>query len=193
MASYSIMIRILRKLIKRKKIEKSSSKERKKRLTKKQSVEKQFYVFLKRINMEMYFESFKKYECSDMESISLFDEDTLRDDIKIKKEILRKKLLRHCKDMMRKMNEFKHEIESQISPIMYEQLAQYGIVTKDILFNEVKHKLDSKKKFRIKNKNQINVIWNIIMKELNARPKSEGWKKCKPIDPAYINLLSTEQ
>ena len=193
MASYSIMIRILRKLIKRKKNEKSSSKERKKRLTKKHSVEKQFYVFLKRINMEMYFESFKKYECSDMESISLFDEDTLRDDIKIKKAILRKKLLRHCKDMMRKMNEFKHEIVSQISPIMYEQLAQYGIVTKDILFNEVKHKLDSKKKFRIKNKNQINVIWNIIMKELNARPKSEGWKKCKPIDPAYINLLSTEQ
>ena len=64
------------------------------------------------------------------------------------------------------MNDFKREIENEISPILYEQLAQYGIVTKEILFNEVKHKLDSKTKFKIKNKNQINVIWNIIMKQL---------------------------
>ena len=56
-----------------------------------ESIERQFYNFLKRMRMERHFEKFKQNEHCDMDSIELFDDETLKEDIGITNKIHRKK------------------------------------------------------------------------------------------------------
>eukprot|EP01084_Bolivina_argentea_P207906 354631_1 len=140
-----------------------------------QSVQQQFYKFLQRIGMQKYFNKFKENELCDMESIELFAEftdedikndDTLREQIGIQSVMLRKKFVRQCKKIKVDMNKFKNDYG--ISSVLHENLAKYGIVTINILCNEVVHKIDLKNKFNIGNNNQCDQLWCIINREINA-------------------------
>eukprot|EP01084_Bolivina_argentea_P019189 35688_1 len=124
--------------------------------------------------MQKYFDQFKQNECGDMDSIELFDDDILTNDIGIKSKILRKKVLKHCNEMKNKMIKFKSAYG--ISSTLYEKLAKYGIVTLHILCDQVLNKNDLPSKFEITNANQIDLIWNIITQETNiiANNDNEG-------------------
>eukprot|EP01084_Bolivina_argentea_P069597 126607_1 len=72
----------------------------------------------------------------------------------------RNRFLRKCDEMKKEMNRFKNEYG--ISSILYDRLAKYGIVTMNILCNEVEKKSDLRKKFQIFNDNQCNLLWSLI-------------------------------
>ena len=72
-------------------------------LSPEESVENQFRLFLKGMRMEKYFDKFKENECCDMDSIELFDDDTLENEIGISSKIHRKKILKKCAVMKQDM------------------------------------------------------------------------------------------
>ena len=125
-----------------------------------ESMDRQFYNFLKGMRMEKYLDKFKENDCCDMDSIELFDDDTLKDDIGIKNKIARKKFLKKCRQIKTDMDHFKDNYN--IPFVLYERLAKYGIVTVSILCNEVKDKSHLKIKFKIENIDQCDLLWNII-------------------------------
>ena len=130
-----------------------------------ESVEYQFRVFLKGMRMERYFEQFKESECCDLDSVRYFDNDTLENDIGIINKIHRKKILAKCKEMAQDMDAFKHN--HGIPSILYNRLAKYGIMTLDILCNEIKNKQDLMRKYGIENDNQREMLWQLIQQNEN--------------------------
>ena len=132
-----------------------------------ESVEKQFYQFLKGMRMEKYFDKFKENECCDMDSIELFDDEILLQDIGIKNKIVRKKFLKKCRKIKSEMDHFKDNY--QIPPILYDRLAKYGIVTLGILCDEVKKISVLKIKYKITNVHQCDLLWNIIQENENMK------------------------
>eukprot|EP01084_Bolivina_argentea_P291708 501369_1 len=137
-----------------------------------ESVERQFFLFLKRMRMDKYFDKFKKNECCDMDSIELFDVDILTEDIGITNKIHKKKFLKKCQKMKQDMDYFRDDVG--IPSILYDRLAKYGIVTMGILCDEVKRKEDLKAKFIITNVNQCDLLWNIVQKNENLSTCNEG-------------------
>ena len=113
------------------------------------------------------FDSFKENECCDMDSIELFDDETLRDDIGITNKIHRKKILKKCRQMKEEMDNFKDNLG--IPTILYKPLAKYGVVTLSILCNEIKTKNDLKIKYKMTNENQCQLLWNIIQQNENMK------------------------
>ena len=134
-------------------------------LSPEESVDRQFFNFLKRIRMEKYFDKFKQSECCDLESIGLFDDDTLKEDIGIKNKIHRRRILANCKEMKVEIEKFKNN--HGIPLILYERLAKYGIITLSILCNEVKEPTDLKMKFEIANENQCDLLWDVVQQNEN--------------------------
>eukprot|EP01084_Bolivina_argentea_P169035 293049_1 len=134
-------------------------------LTPQKNVEQQFYKFLERISMQKYFDKFKENECCVMESIALFDDEILQKEIGIVAKIARKTFLKHCKKMGMEMDQFKNQYN--IPAVLYEKLAKYGIVTINILCNEVQNTDDLKKKFKIMDQMQCDIIWTVIQSVLN--------------------------
>ena len=131
-----------------------------------ESMERQFYNFLKGMRMEKYFDKFKENECCDMDSIELFDDETLKDDIGIKNKIARRKFLKKCRKLKTDMDCFKDDYG--IPSIVYERLAKYGIVTLNVLCEEVQKRNDLMIKYKMINENQCDLLWNIIQQNVNG-------------------------
>eukprot|EP01084_Bolivina_argentea_P310372 537063_1 len=117
-------------------------------VTRETNADQQLYDFLKTNAMEQCLEN----------SIELFEE--LNEE-----NILY--FVDQCKQMKNEMNKFKNEYG--ISSVLYEKLSKYGIVTIDILCNQVKDKNDLKTKFKITDNAQCDKLWNIIITHDNTR------------------------
>ena len=129
----------------------------------------QFYNFLSDNNLDQYFENFKKNDCCNIQDVEyiIYDEDFLKNDIGIKNPIHRKKIIGEGKKLNDKMKVFKDS--TMIPSILLHKLSKQGIVTMDILCNEVKNKHDLKNKLKIENENQRNLLWNIINSQINPQ------------------------
>eukprot|EP01083_Nonionella_stella_P097258 273362_1 len=136
------------------------------------SATQQFFNFLKRNGLEKYFEKFKENECCSMRDCEylLGETDFLKDDIGIKNPIHRKKLLGELAKLKYRMDEFKMCMNNIIPEVMVLRLLDFGIVTMDILCNQVKKKSDIRNKLRINNNCQCNLLWNIIQMQINPKP-----------------------
>ena len=97
----------------------------------KDSVENQFRIFLEEMSMEKYFDKFKEKHCCDMDSIDLFDDETLENEIEIRIKLHRKKILKKCIEIKDEMQKFKNKYG--IHELLYNRLTKYGIVTLNIL------------------------------------------------------------
>ena len=64
--------------------------------------------------------------------------------------------------IMDEMNAFKNDYG--INTILYDRLAEYGIVTAGILCDEVTEKGDLKLKFKINNELQCDFLWGLVRK-----------------------------
>eukprot|EP01084_Bolivina_argentea_P036913 68237_1 len=130
---------------------------------------KHFYYFLKENKLEKYFEKFKENECCDIRDIEYLMEDIdfLKNDIGIKNPIHRKKLLGESNKLKNKMNAFKDT--TLIPPVLLQKLIKCGIVTMDILCSEIEKKSDLKKKLGIVNKNQLELLWQIVYIQINPK------------------------
>eukprot|EP01084_Bolivina_argentea_P052657 96719_1 len=146
--------------------------ERKESLSENESVANQFRNFLTSMHMEKYFDEFKNNDCCDMSAIYIFDDDGLKTDIGIKSLMGRRKFLRKCDEIKKEMNRFKNECG--ISDVLYHRLEKYGIVTMNILCDEVKDKSDLKHKFKITNENQCNILWKLIQQIENYQQNNSN-------------------
>eukprot|EP01083_Nonionella_stella_P233568 822789_1 len=136
-------------------------------------VERQFYEFLKEINLEKYFDQFKENDCADMESIRYFDDDILKKDIGMKNTMARKKFIGKCRDMMLEMNSFKDEYG--LSSVLYKKLIRYGIITMDILCMTVERKEDLKNVYHIEHEDDVNTLCNLMKQHRkNQKYQMEG-------------------
>ena len=122
-------------------------------------VEEQFVNFLKRSKMEKYYQKFEENDCNDLDSIPLFDDDFLRDDIGVKNKILRKKFLIKCNTMNKEMKHFKDECG--INEFLYKTLAEHGIVSLFILCDSIENKQDLQVKYLINNDIQRDLLWTL--------------------------------
>ena len=125
-----------------------------------QSMERQFKLFLKGMQMDKYYDRFKENEYCDMDCIPLFDEETLEKDFGIMNKIHRKKFLNKCSKMKIDMDNFKNNYG--IPSIVYDKLSKYGIVTINILCDEIKDKADLVNKYELDDENQRDLLWNLI-------------------------------
>ena len=124
-------------------------------------VERQFLMFLRSMRMDRYLAAFQANECADMDSIELFDDETLKEEIGIRSSIARRKFLKKCNEMTAEMKRFKTECD--ISSLLYKKLAKYGLVTLDILSVEVQRKQDILK-FAIHALQDVDLLWTLIQR-----------------------------
>eukprot|EP01083_Nonionella_stella_P128701 390037_1 len=128
---------------------------------------RQLKNFLIDICLEDYFESFRKNDC-DISYIEDFDDDTLENDIGIKSRLKRRKFLREAATFKKEMDEFNAIMtQRNVSSLVSKQLRKHGILTVDILCNEVKCKLDLNKILKINNDLQCDAIWDIVQSQMN--------------------------
>eukprot|EP01084_Bolivina_argentea_P314992 545634_1 len=139
--------------------------ENKQEISAEESIKNQFINFLKRANMERYLIKFEENECADLESIQYIDDDVLKDDLGIKNTILRKRFLAQCRKFDDDMRIFKNEYG--ISDLLYHRLSKYGIVTVNILCDEIKNKNDLQYKYKIINNSQRQFLWSLIQRSEN--------------------------
>merc|ERR1712087_92326 len=126
----------------------------------------QFYAWLQRMKMEQYFIKFDECEYADMELISHFDNETLKDEIGITKALHRKKFLQKCSEISVRMENFR--AEHGISAILHQKLASYGVVTKDILCAEVAVESDLLCKFNITCAKDRTLLWRIVQESVEG-------------------------
>ena len=115
--------------------------------------------------MEKYYDKFEENECNDLESIPLFDDEFLKDEIGIKNKILRKKFLINCDKMNKEMIKFK--TKCGINEYLYDQLSKYGIVTLTILCDSITNKKNLSAKYSVNNDNQCELLWKLKEKHEN--------------------------
>eukprot|EP01083_Nonionella_stella_P175354 610380_1 len=123
---------------------------------------RQFEMFLKRNNLETYADTFVEQCCNDLEFVDMFTDELLQNDIKMQNKFLRKRFLSKCVEMKDDMDRLKDECG--ISSVLYNRLAKYGLVTMNILCEEIKKQSDLKDKYQIDNDNQCNFVWQLIQK-----------------------------
>eukprot|EP01083_Nonionella_stella_P008266 23783_1 len=123
---------------------------------------RQFGKFLKRNNLETYADKFAEQSCNDLEFVDMFTDELLQNDIKMQNKFLRKRFLSKCVEMKDDMDRLKDECG--ISSVLYNRLAKYGLVTMNILCEEIKKQSDLKDKYQIDNDNQCNFVWQLIQK-----------------------------
>eukprot|EP01084_Bolivina_argentea_P318796 552951_1 len=129
---------------------------------------KQFYLFLKDHRLEKYFSKFEENSCCDIRDIEYLvnDENFLQKDIGMKNTIERQRFLGESRKLKHNMDLFKN---ANISSILLVKLSKFGVVTFDILCNEIESKLDLKNKFKIYNDNQCDLLWSSINSHLNPQ------------------------
>eukprot|EP01084_Bolivina_argentea_P102510 183633_1 len=136
-----------------------------KRPSAKESSTQQFYIFLQSIKMERYFTKFAENDVNYMESIAIFDDEDLQHHIGITSRMARKNFLNQCKCIVNQQQEFKNNYG--IPALLYNRLVQYGIVTMNILCNEIRERADMNDTFEYVNHKQCDLLWDLIQKQEN--------------------------
>eukprot|EP01083_Nonionella_stella_P161707 529997_1 len=136
----------------------------------------QFYAFLENIRLTEYFDQFKEASVCDIRDVEFFDADTLSD-IKFRNKLHEKKLLKEAENFKVKMNEFMQLLkENQISSQHKLLFNKLGIVTVDILCNQIKEKKHLQQKCNITNVPQQDMIWRMIERQWNPNQYGEDRK-----------------
>ena len=135
---------------------------------------KQFHDFLRDNRLDKYYDKFKENDCSDIRDIGylLEDEGFLKNEIGMKNPIERKRFLGEGQELKGRMDHFKSQY--QIPIILHKNLAKKGIVTIDILCQEIQNKSDLKDKLDINNDNQQEFLWEIINNQINPKMNNEN-------------------
>eukprot|EP01084_Bolivina_argentea_P031875 58978_1 len=127
------------------------------------------------VNLKQYLSSFEQNEYNDISMIEYFDEDTIKNEIGIKKSV-------HYKLIMKKINEFK-QLQNKFNVVLDNnaQLKQYkqefeqnGIVTLKDLQTDIQTPQELGKILRIRDQNKINLLWNIVESEQFVQECLEG-------------------
>ena len=147
------------------KIQQKNVNDEEKYLSPQDSNNEQFLKFLRDCRMEKYHDKFVKNECNDFESVQLFDDDLLKQEIGVENKILRKKFLIKCNEINNDMNEFRSACG--INKFLYDKLSKYGIVTLSILCDLINDKQDLKIKYELENDNQCDLLWKLKKKYEN--------------------------
>eukprot|EP01084_Bolivina_argentea_P102509 183632_1 len=127
-----------------------------KRLSAKESSTKQFYIFLQSIKMERYYNKFAENDVNYMESIAIFDDEDLQLHIGITSRMARKHFLNQCNEIIKQQRKFKNNYG--IPALLYNRLVQYGIVTMNILCNEIRERADMNDTFEYVNHKQCDLL-----------------------------------
>ena len=117
------------------------------------------------VQLPKYLQNFIENELNHITLIQYLDEETLKNDIKIKNKI-------HLKKIMIKINDFKDEqkgfdkyLENKVLLKKYKtEFEKFGILTLKHFENDIETKNDLKKILKLSNdnENKINLIWNEI-------------------------------
>eukprot|EP01083_Nonionella_stella_P150839 481138_1 len=123
---------------------------------------KQFYKFLNDNNLEKYFDAFREKECCSIKDLEyLVDaEKFLENDIGIKNAFHRTKMIGECKKVKTKMNYFEENV--LMPPVIKKRLSSQGVVTMDILVDQIEHKSELQSKLGINDMSHCDLLWNII-------------------------------
>eukprot|EP01083_Nonionella_stella_P076727 209238_1 len=135
----------------------------------------QFYRFLKDNRLDKYFGNFEQKECCDVRDIEyLMDDDGfLQNEIGMQNHIQRKRFMGECRKMKREMDLF--AASNMIPSMLLKQLGKAGVVTMNILCEEVQDKKDINNKFNIKNENHCDLLWNLVsLQRHDHQCESEG-------------------
>ena len=153
-----------------------------------ESVKMQFLNFLKRTNMEMYYDKFEVNGCWNIKDIEFFDDEYLDKTMGIKNSIIRKRFLKQCRRFKVDMEEFQNECG--INKVLYERLAKYGLVTLSILCNAVQSKDDLKEKYKITNESQLELLWNLVQETENGiSDQTEGAGQTSATTTGYTDII----
>eukprot|EP01084_Bolivina_argentea_P292472 502805_1 len=135
---------------------------------------KQFEKFLTKHRLEKYYKNFEKNECADIRDIKyLIDDEFLQNDINIKVKIHRRKFIMEATELTKQMDSFKNPKLSLIPAILTQKLADYGVVTMDIMCEEVTNKSDLRYKFNIQENKQCDLLWNVVQKQFYNNDMSD--------------------
>ena len=150
---------------------------------------KQFYNFLKDNRLDKYYNKFAENECNDIRDAQYVDENMLRNDIGMRTI--------ECRRFLGKTQELKNDMDtfksSNIIPsIIIKRLAEFGIVTMDILCAEIQDKSHLKSKLNITNDNQCDLLWNIIenQSQFQSNINVEQRKKKSEIDKGMVEGIN---
>eukprot|EP01083_Nonionella_stella_P236565 830740_1 len=136
----------------------------------------QFYKFLEDTRLTEYFDQFEEANVSDIRDVEFFDADTLSD-IKFRNKLHMKKLLKEAEKLKVKMNEFVQLLrENHVSSQHKLLFNNLGIVTVDILCNQIKEKKHLQQKCNITNVPQQDMIWRMIERQWNPNQYGEDRK-----------------
>eukprot|EP01084_Bolivina_argentea_P129554 228798_1 len=148
---------------------------------------KQLKTFLIDIGLEELFDLFRNNGC-DISYIKDFDDDILMNDVGIKSKLKRKKFLRERDAFSKEMDEFnKQMVDNNVSTVTLKELKKNGIVTMDILCNEVKQKNELENLFGSNNDSQCEILWNMIQCCLNPQIGTEPKQLAEKNDDNYQN------
>eukprot|EP01083_Nonionella_stella_P161706 529993_1 len=137
----------------------------------------QFYAFLENIRLTEYFDQFKEASVCDIRDVEFFDADTLSD-IKFRNKLHEKKLLKEAENFKVKMNEFMQLLkENQISSQHKLLFNKLGIVTVDILCDQIQEKEHLKQKCNITNVQRQDLIWRMIERQWNPTENGDDSKQ----------------
>ena len=121
---------------------------------------RQFYKFLAQHRLEGYFEAFRAQKCCDIRDVQyLDDEQMLKNMIGMNTVIERRRFIGECRKLKVGMDEFQ---SLDIPHSIRKKMDRMGIVTLNILRNEVVKKEDLTKRLGIVDDVEIDKIWRIM-------------------------------
>ena len=121
------------------------------------------------VKLKQYLTNFEENECNDIRMIEDLDEETIKEDIGIKKKLHCKLILRKAKQFKQGQMEFNNILNSNKELKRYKQIFEdNGILTLQNLHRDVGKILELGKMLKITDEGELNVVWGLLYSNSTA-------------------------